>query len=61
MILMPLPRTLAVSAIVLATGCAATATGLGKRHLEVQTRMTDTIFLEPVSPDAQLRTWSVAV
>ena len=51
MILMPLPRTLAVSAIVLATGCAATTTGLGKRHLEVQTRMTDTIFLEPVAAD----------
>jgi hypothetical protein len=48
--LMPLPRMLALSVMVLASGCAATSTGLGKRHLEVQTRMTDTIFLEPVSP-----------
>jgi hypothetical protein len=50
MILMPLPRMLAVSVMVLVSGCAATSTGLGKRHLEVQTKMTDTIFLEPVSP-----------
>jgi hypothetical protein len=48
--LMPLPRMLAVSAMLLASGCAATTTGLGKRNLEVQTKMTDTIFLEPVSP-----------
>jgi Enterobacterial TraT complement resistance protein len=50
MSLMPLPQVLAVSVVVLACGCAATTTGLGKRELEVQTRMTDTIFLEPVSP-----------
>ena len=48
--LMPLPRMLAVSVLVLASGCAATSTGLGKRNLEVQTKMTDTIFLEPVAP-----------
>lgn len=48
--LMPLPRMLAVSIVVLASGCAATSTGLGKRNLEVQTKMTDTIFLEPASP-----------
>ena len=48
--LMPLPRVLAVAALFwLASGCAATTTGLGKRNLEVQTKMTDTIFLEPVS------------
>jgi Enterobacterial TraT complement resistance protein len=46
----PLSRMIAVSAMLLAAGCAATATGLGKRNLEVQTKMTDTIFLEPVSP-----------
>jgi Enterobacterial TraT complement resistance protein len=46
-----MPRPPAVLAIVLlASGCAATSTGLGKRNLEVQTKMTDTIFLEPVSP-----------
>jgi hypothetical protein len=50
---MNLPRLsqmLTVSVMVLASGCAATSTGLGKRNLEVQTKMTDTIFLEPVSP-----------
>ena len=47
---MPLPQVLAVSVVVLACGCAATTTGLGKRNLDVQTRMTDTVFLEPVSP-----------
>lgn len=46
----PLSRLVAVSAMLLASGCAATATGLGKRNLEVQTKMTDTIFLEPVAP-----------
>jgi hypothetical protein len=48
--LTPLPRMLAVSVLVLASGYAATSTGLGKRNLEVQTKMTDTIFLEPVPP-----------
>lgn len=43
----PLPRLLLIA--LLASGCAATTTGLGKRNLEVQTKMTDTIFLEPVS------------
>jgi TraT complement resistance protein len=52
--LMPLPRGLAVLAMLLfASGCAATTTGLGKRNLEVQTKMTDTIFLEPVPPHAR--------
>lgn len=46
--LLPLPQMLAISALLLALGCAATSTGLGKRNLEVQTKMTDTIFLEPV-------------
>lgn len=35
------------SLLVLAA-CAATSTGLGKRELDVQTRMTDSIFLDPV-------------
>jgi hypothetical protein len=34
------------------SGCAATTTALGKRTLDVQTKMTDSIFLEPVAaPD----------
>jgi hypothetical protein len=31
-------------------GCAATYTSLNKRNLDVQTRMSETIFLEPVAP-----------
>src|SRR5690606_3658199 len=30
------------------SGCAATTTAIGKRTLDVQTKMTDSIFLEPV-------------
>jgi hypothetical protein len=34
------------------SGCAATTTAIGKRTLDVQTKMTDSIFLEPVTrPD----------
>jgi hypothetical protein len=32
-------------------GCAATQTAVAKRNLDVQTRMTDTIFLDPVLPE----------
>lgn len=31
--------------------CAATTTAIGKRSLDVQTRMTDSIFLEPVTTE----------
>ena len=31
-------------------GCAAGATAMAKRKLDVQTRMTDTVFLDPVAP-----------
>ena len=34
----------------LATGCAATHTAIAKRNLDVQTKMSDTIFLDPVGP-----------
>ena len=33
------------------TACAAGSTAISKRNLDVQTRMTDTVFLDPVSPD----------
>ena len=33
------------------SGCAATSTAVAKRNLDVQTKMSDTIFLDPVSPD----------
>ena len=32
-------------------GCAATSTAVSKRNLDVQTKMTDTVFLEPVAAD----------
>ncbi|MFZ1428832.1 MAG: complement resistance protein TraT, partial [Geminicoccaceae bacterium] len=33
------------------SGCAAGSTAIAKRNLDVQTKMSDTIFLDPVSPD----------
>lgn len=37
-------------AIALLTSCAATQTALEHRNLEVNTKLSDTIFLDPVSP-----------
>lgn len=31
-------------------GCAATTTAVAKRNLDVQTKMSDSVFLEPVAP-----------
>lgn len=46
-----LPRILLVTCLALAVaGCAATYTSVAKRNLDVQTKMTDTIFLDPVPP-----------
>lgn len=46
---------LAVAGLLLATatlqGCAATQTAVAKRNLDVQTRMSDTIFLDPLPPE----------
>ena len=33
------------------SGCAATSTAVAKRNLDVQTKMSDSIFLDPVTPD----------
>ena len=49
-------RYLAVSsilAVLVATlaGCAAVHTSIAKRNLDVQTRMSDAVFLDPVAPD----------
>lgn len=38
------------AALLLLSACAATETSITKRNLDVQTKMTDTIFLEPVAP-----------
>lgn len=36
------------------SGCSAMHTAIKKRNLDVQTKMSDTIFLEPVSPDKKI-------
>lgn len=44
---------LAATALVLSlglAGCAATTTAVAKRNLDVQSRMSDSVFLEPVPP-----------
>jgi hypothetical protein len=35
----------------LLAGCAATTTAVSKRNLDVQTRMSDSVFIEPVNAD----------
>lgn len=40
-----------IAGVALLPGCAATSTAVAKRNLDVQTRMTDTIFLDPVPED----------
>ncbi|MGA9045876.1 complement resistance protein TraT [Sulfuricurvum sp.] len=36
------------------TGCGAAHTAIKKRHLDVQTKMSETIFLEPTTPDKKI-------
>ncbi len=35
----------------LLSGCAATQTSIAKKNLDVQTKMSEAVFLDPVSPD----------
>lgn len=44
----------AVCLIFLVNGCAATRTLIEKRKLTVETKMSETIFLEPVSPEERV-------
>ena len=44
--------TLLITSIM--SGCGAASTAIEKRNLEVQTKMSDSIFLEPVSPQKQI-------
>lgn len=46
-------KQLAIIAVAasLLSGCAATHVAISKRDLDVQTRMSDTVFLDPVGPD----------
>lgn len=41
----------AIGAVTMLAGCAATQTAIGKRELDVQTKMSATIFLDPVGPE----------
>ena len=40
--------------IAMISGCSAVHTSIRKRNLDVQTKMSDTIFLDPVSPDKKV-------
>jgi len=44
---------LVVSVAGLFGGCAATQTAISKRNLDVQTKMSATVFLDPVAPELQ--------
>jgi len=39
--------------LAMVSGCAATQTAISKRNLDVQTKMSATVFLDPVAPDEQ--------
>lgn len=45
---------LVLSISIFISGCGAATTAIEKRNLEVQTKMSDSVFLEPVSPDKQI-------
>jgi len=45
---------LIIACLLILSGCAATTLAISKRHLDVQTKMTATIFLDPVSPDKRV-------
>ena len=45
---------IAVCLVFLVNGCAATRTLIEKRKLTVETKMSETIFLEPVSPEERV-------
>ena len=40
-----------VAALAVLSGCAAVHTSIAKKDLDVQTKMSDTVFLDPVGPD----------
>jgi hypothetical protein len=54
-----------VAAFAVLSGCAAVHTSIAKKDLDVQTKMSDTVFLDPVGPDkktifVQIRTLLIA-
>ena len=44
----------AVCLVFLVNGCAATRTLIEKRELSVETKMSETIFLEPAPPEKRV-------
>ena len=40
-----------VAVFAVLSGCAAVHTSIAKKDLDVQTKMSDTVFLDPVGPD----------
>jgi Enterobacterial TraT complement resistance protein len=40
--------------LVILSGCAAVHTSIAKKDLDVQTKMSDTVFLDPVGPDKKI-------
>jgi len=44
---------LAIIALAIISGCAATQTAISKRNLDVQSKMSATVFLDPVAPEMQ--------
>jgi len=48
----PVVRSIAIfAALSILSGCAAVHTSIAKKDLDVQTKMSDTVFLDPVGPD----------
>jgi hypothetical protein len=47
----PWRRLFALALLFGLVGCVAATTAIGKRGLDVQTKMTDTVFLDPVAAD----------
>ncbi|MDH3603075.1 MAG: complement resistance protein TraT, partial [Candidatus Tectomicrobia bacterium] len=48
------PLIAALALLVLLSGCAATQTAIAKKNLDVQTKMSDAVFLEPLAPDKRI-------
>lgn len=46
-----LAKITAIAFLVALSGCAAIHTSIAKKDLDVQTKMSDTIFMDPVDPD----------
>ena len=43
-----------LSTVVVLAGCEAAEVSIAKKNLDVQTKMSETVFLDPVSPDKQV-------